>query len=1199
LRTAAFWWKLDRDEMYARLPAPVVMLTPSSLSQWAHMQMARGRRSHVFLLSPQPPIPADVQLASPIDVERAVDLLREASSAAFRLAVYLSTSAFTIPVARLVQEAQFGAAAQQSDLAEVLLSGLVTAHSAPGADPNELYYYFLPKARAILMRSLRDADAQSIAAVLERRLSQYLQQIQGRSVTFHSLIPDESGKFELPEWAQPFAHVGLSLLGKSVHGRSTVASSPDKPRVPSLWILVAGTGSNELAPTVLAAAKRVGTWLADNRYGLITCGWQGVDRVVAESFANALSNADLSVDDYLVHVLKRDRIPAFTNGRRVHVDNIRQEFTQSVERADAVLLIGGLGGTRQVGKRALKVRVPVYPLASTGGDAKWILEHILQDWNKFSWLPISRSQFSVLRNEERALDVIAASLRQNVNADRSEESPRDDSKGCDPDPHPKWVLVAGSSRDGSKDDFSRFAIACQSLGTELARSGFAIVVGSFSSSTADHHVLRGALETAEARTLVIRPQSAPARSEASFFLDVPVESAPGDWKAVRPKQLDRADALLLIAGGQGTGDVFAAAQSSHRSLPILLVPAFGGFAARKYAEYRGEYLRSGVARDTLKRLEQWDDSTPAAVVSILRILLGLRATYLLTWNPAYGTFRQFESVALAVRESGAADISWSVGWPGQEPPMRIAPGDRVFFMRHGSQRPGLIGSGEVIGEKYEDVHWSENQAKMGNRALYAPVRFDALREFPFIPLDELIEQTKEESLWTKVGTGHLIEPRLAQCLEDLWKQAVAPPGEAVAPLPPPNDPDEFESLCLELWREIWQDPDAQKHARRGQPDDGVDIVGQYQGKRIGIQCKLDPKTQHASLAVDQLDSAVHKAERFQPPLSSFILATIAPRDEQLLQRAHQLTEEQRAKGGFEVEVWFWPDIWTELRNRTELLERIRGSDAKSGQQAWPHLERTMENAQLHEAAMRAEVLKRELAVAHEVQRGFLPSAAPSIPGYEFFEFYEPANQLGGDYYDYVELPGGRLAVVMADVSGKGISATLLMAKLSAETRYCLASEPSPVAAMGRLNRLFCDSSWEDRFVTMVLAVLDPRRHEAVVVNAGHLPPLWRRGPGKVEAIGQAEARLPLGVDRDMEYAPCTVSLAAGQSLVLYTDGITEAMNAKGELYGSGRLLALLNSDVDRLSLLGRRILDDVKRFVGARSQSDDMCLTCLGRAAAT
>ena len=108
----------------------------------------------------------------------------------------------------------------------------------------------------------------------------------------------------------------------------------------------------------------------------------------------------------------------------------------------------------------------------------------------------------------------------------------------------------------------------------------------------------------------------------------------------------------------------------------------------------------------------------------------------------------------------------------------------------------------------------------------------------------------------------------------------------------------------------------------------------------------------------------------------------------------------------------------------------------------------VENAQLHEAAMRDQAMKRELAVAHEVQRGFLPSAAPRIPEYDFFEFYEPASQLGGDYYDYVDLPGGRLAVVVADVSGKGISASLLMAKLSAETRYCLASEPEPAQAIG-------------------------------------------------------------------------------------------------------------------------------------------------------
>jgi phosphoserine phosphatase RsbU/P len=255
----------------------------------------------------------------------------------------------------------------------------------------------------------------------------------------------------------------------------------------------------------------------------------------------------------------------------------------------------------------------------------------------------------------------------------------------------------------------------------------------------------------------------------------------------------------------------------------------------------------------------------------------------------------------------------------------------------------------------------------------------------------------------------------------------------------------------------------------------------------------------------------------------------------------------------------------------------------------------VENAQLHEIAMRDQAIKRELAVAHEVQRGFLPSAAPRIPEYEFFEFYESAHQLGGDYYDYIELPGGRLAVVVADVSGKGISASLLMAKLSAETRFCLASESDPSQAMGRLNRAFCDSAWEDRFVTMVMAVLNPQRHEVTIVNAGHLPPLWRRGPKSIETVAEAESGLPLGVERDVDYHLRVLPLAPGESLILYTDGITEAMNTAGELYGSRRLLELLNSDVDGVSHLGRHILDDVKNFVGARSQSDDMCLTCFGR----
>ena len=257
----------------------------------------------------------------------------------------------------------------------------------------------------------------------------------------------------------------------------------------------------------------------------------------------------------------------------------------------------------------------------------------------------------------------------------------------------------------------------------------------------------------------------------------------------------------------------------------------------------------------------------------------------------------------------------------------------------------------------------------------------------------------------------------------------------------------------------------------------------------------------------------------------------------------------------------------------------------------------VENAKLHETALRERALARELDVAHEVQRGFLPAGSPEFEGYEFYGHYVPANQLGGDYYDYIPLPGGRLAVVVADVSGKGIAASLLMAKLSAETRFCLASEPTPGEAVGRLNRVFCGSGWEDRFVTFVVAVIDRTQHEVTFVNAGHLPPLLRHASSTVEPLTDFETRLPLGVDEDMVYPQCTVRLEPGDCVAMYTDGITEAMNRTDELYGTKRLGIQLGQAADRAGPIGRAILADVKRFVGKRAQADDTCVVCFGRVA--
>jgi serine phosphatase RsbU (regulator of sigma subunit) len=170
-----------------------------------------------------------------------------------------------------------------------------------------------------------------------------------------------------------------------------------------------------------------------------------------------------------------------------------------------------------------------------------------------------------------------------------------------------------------------------------------------------------------------------------------------------------------------------------------------------------------------------------------------------------------------------------------------------------------------------------------------------------------------------------------------------------------------------------------------------------------------------------------------------------------------------------------------------------------------------------------------------------------------------------------------------------------MAKLSSEVRYCLVREPTPAEAVCRLNEMFCHSRWEDRFVTLVVTVLDPARHEICVVNAGHLPPLRRNPSGAVEATGESASGLPLGIDRDVRYTQVSFSMARGDSLTMYTDGISEAMNIARDFYGAKRLEAQLAAKVEGIRALGQRILDDVRRFVGNQPQSDDMCVTCFGR----
>ena len=255
----------------------------------------------------------------------------------------------------------------------------------------------------------------------------------------------------------------------------------------------------------------------------------------------------------------------------------------------------------------------------------------------------------------------------------------------------------------------------------------------------------------------------------------------------------------------------------------------------------------------------------------------------------------------------------------------------------------------------------------------------------------------------------------------------------------------------------------------------------------------------------------------------------------------------------------------------------------------------IEQAQAHEERLSREQLRRDLELANRVQQALLPSRPPEIPGYESFDYYEPARQISGDFFSYVPLPGGRTAVVLADVSGKGMSAALVMAALAADVRYCLASESDVATAVGRMNESFCRAGWDDRFATFVVAVLDPATHRLSLVNAGHMPPLLRTAAGDVAAIGIEAAGLPLGVDPETVYQATDVPFPAGATLVCYTDGISEALDHAQRPYGIDRLTRVVAA-AEGAGDAGRRILADVERHAAGQVRSDDICLVCLSRA---
>jgi sigma-B regulation protein RsbU (phosphoserine phosphatase) len=258
----------------------------------------------------------------------------------------------------------------------------------------------------------------------------------------------------------------------------------------------------------------------------------------------------------------------------------------------------------------------------------------------------------------------------------------------------------------------------------------------------------------------------------------------------------------------------------------------------------------------------------------------------------------------------------------------------------------------------------------------------------------------------------------------------------------------------------------------------------------------------------------------------------------------------------------------------------------------------LENARLHQESMTRERLYRDMSMARQMQLGFLPRALPAVPGYEFYTHYEPALEVSGDYYDFIPLPGNRLAIALGDVAGKGIPAALLMAKLSAETRFCLLTEPDLPTAVSRISELLAEQiSRMDGFVTLVVGILDPAAHRLCLVSAGHIPPLLTRpASGDVSAVMPTDViGLPLGVMAGIYGTAHWITLAPGDQIVAFTDGVTDAMDAEGRLFRVHGIRAALMSGASNVSEAGKRVLGALRQHAAGQKPVDNITLVCVGR----
>jgi phosphoserine phosphatase RsbU/P len=258
-----------------------------------------------------------------------------------------------------------------------------------------------------------------------------------------------------------------------------------------------------------------------------------------------------------------------------------------------------------------------------------------------------------------------------------------------------------------------------------------------------------------------------------------------------------------------------------------------------------------------------------------------------------------------------------------------------------------------------------------------------------------------------------------------------------------------------------------------------------------------------------------------------------------------------------------------------------------------HMAIAMENATIHLALVELERMERELQLGREIQSELLPATPEGLSGVSIAAMSIPCYEVGGDYYDFLQLPGEELGVVIGDVSGKGVGAALIMSSLQAALRVAATLEDDMASLLSRLNTFVFDATHGRKYVTLFYGRYTPSTGVLRYVNAGHNPPFVAEGES-VKVL--ASTGRPVGILPGSEYETGSITLAPGATLTLYTDGLNEATNAEDDEFGNLRLEELVReASRGDLTSMPRRVLAAITEFEAGARPSDDKTIVVLRR----